>query len=325
MHRPLAIERVEDGLTVVRVPNLVPVPWRLKASYPWIQAVERWRLRTFLGKLPGEYRPSYRGTVNFDYTRPWLQGMNLSPRSVYICNDDFTLFALSQTAKNLVRRQIRACAKQACRTFITSKEYQDLVGLSGRATVLVPGHSHAVPATPPPLPKAPPIRVGFVGHIDKRLDLDLIQRAASDGELALHFIGKFDGESSRDRLNHMPNVHLHEPLFEADLFEWMLSMHVLWMPYALPKDWAESVTTPNKTLSYFATGRPIVVTGLSQAPEVDGVAADLYRGPEPISSFLKGVVARDTAACAEQRLVIGRRYTADQTFKPIAEALGVKF
>lgn len=317
------LREVEPNTHVWTVPHSIGVPWRFKAAFPWLAMFERHSVLKGLKSLPRCVAPPYHAHVQFDFSRPWLLGLGLAKNSAYICNDDFRLFAPNPQAALLIEKQIQECSALAGAVFITSEKYRSLVAAPNKTRLLIPGHSFKVPIEPHPTMPFPPMRVGFVGNIDKRLDFELIRLASMDSRIALHFIGNCDSETTRQNLLGLANLQISPPLYGDELFSWMASMHILWMPYNLPKEWASSVTTPNKTMSYFATGRPVVVCGLESAPAISSVRTYLYDKSTGLGDYFTGILASDTLENQRQRLSVAAEHTADKTFQSISQALGL--
>ncbi len=307
----------EPNLTVWRAPSSVHLPWRLTASLPQFSRLERLLTIRRIRKLPFLRDHSAEGLISFDFRRPWLLSSGIAVRTAFVCNDDFTLFAPSRRTAILIQNQIRESAALAQHVYITSEHYTALVAQPDKTTVIIPGHDYRVPNSPLPSPIHPPIRVGFVGNIDKRLDFKLIAEAGRCAGIELHFIGVCDSERTRLLLSEVPNLRIAPPLYGSNLFDWMLGMNVLWMPYKLPDAWALSVTLPNKTLSYLATGRPVIVSGLRAVTALGPGVILLYKREIPIGPYIHEVLRADTATIQRDRLNIALQHSAKNAFRPI--------
>jgi glycosyltransferase involved in cell wall biosynthesis len=180
----------------------------------------------------------------------------------------------------------------------------------------------APPNTRPPPSKAP--RIGFLGTIDERVDLGLVDRLAeARPNLEIVLAGGLVGITPWD-LPDRPNVHLLDSVTYADLPERVRSWDVAIVPFR--GDAATRRTEASGLLPCLATGRPIVTTphdevesyaerGLVKVVEAErfvaGVDAALREAGDPVFNAVRrmarnGVLARtswDRTCSAMMRLV----------------------
>jgi UDP-galactopyranose mutase len=113
-------------------------------------------------------------------------------------------------------------------------------------------------------------RIGYVGVIDERLDLELIgalARARSDWSFV--FVGpvtKIDAAS----LPQHPNIYYLGPKEYGELPQQIAGWDVAWMPFALND--ATRFISPTKTLEYLAAGKPVVSTPIADVVRPYGEA-----------------------------------------------------
>nr|WP_240335497.1 glycosyltransferase [Pseudotabrizicola algicola] len=142
-------------------------------------------------------------------------------------------------------------------------------------------------AIPDPADQAhlPGPRIGFVGVIDERIDLDLIAQAASElPELQFVMLGptaKIDPAS----LPHAKNIHWLGSKSYAELPAYMANWQAAWMPFALND--ATRFISPTKTPEFLSAGLQVVSTAvpdvvaeygqkrLVKIAEASSIAADL--------------------------------------------------
>jgi glycosyltransferase involved in cell wall biosynthesis len=132
---------------------------------------------------------------------------------------------------------------------------------------------------------------GFIGHINSRTDLALLE-AVADAEVSLLLIGPKDPsfEPGRfDRLAERPNVaYLGSRPFE-ELRSYLKLMDVGLVPYGSTE--FNKWSFPLKTLEYLAAGRPVVATSL---PAMRSLDTDLIALADTPSAFA-ALVAREAA------------------------------
>lgn len=104
-------------------------------------------------------------------------------------------------------------------------------------------------------------RLGYVGVIDERLDLDIIDRLAeARPDWAIVMVGPVVKISETD-LPRRPNLHyIGSRSYEA-LPAYLAHWDVALMPFALNE--ATRFISPTKTPEYLAAGRPVVSTGVT--------------------------------------------------------------
>lgn len=202
--------------------------------------------------------------------------------------------------------------------------------LSGRGTPVHhlphgvdPGRFRAAMLEQEPVPdalasRARP-RLGFVGKLEQRLDIDVLETLAGDvGSVTLVGPNELSPEQTARLVR--AGCHLDGPVPYAEVPRWLAGFDIALVPYR-PTRLVET-SRPLKLLEYLAAGLPVVATDIPAvrelAPEVasavgrDGFAravADLYDGT---------VVGADRAAARQRRA--GR--VSHLTWRRLAERLG---
>lgn len=142
------------------------------------------------------------------------------------------------------------------------------------------------PETPlsPLLAEFPSPRLGYIGVIDERLDLELLERlAVTQPEWSLVMVGpvrKIDPES----LPREPNIHYLGSQPYENLPQLLKGFDVCLMPFAL-NEATESIS-PTKALEYMATHRPVVSTAV---PDVVASWGDVVLIAEGHRSFVETI------------------------------------
>lgn len=171
---------------------------------------------------------------------------------------------------------------------------------NGCDTVPFDGLDQVAPARDVPLQG--PI-AGFVGHLNGRADLALLEGVADAG-LGLLLIGPRDPAFEPRRFTQLtarPNVAYLGPRAYADLPAYMQLIDVGLVPYRL--DEFNRLSFPMKTLEYLAAGRPVVATSL---PEIRALGTDLVTLADSPGQFA-AAAARQSTLAREPLLVTRRR------------------
>lgn len=117
-----------------------------------------------------------------------------------------------------------------------------------------------VTADPADQARIPHPRVGFAGVIDERLDVKLVEQAATDMPdvqfIMLGPVVKIDPAS----LPRRPNLHWLGSKSYAELPLYMANWDAGWMPFALNE--ATRYISPTKTPEFLAAGLPVVSTAI---------------------------------------------------------------
>ncbi len=176
-----------------------------------------------------------------------------------------------------------------------------------------------VDAAPDPtdVPLQAPI-AGFVGHLNSRTDLALLE-AIADGEASLLLIGPHDPNFEPDRfaaLAARPNVAALGPRRFEDLLPYLKAIDVGIVPYANTQFNRNSY--PMKTFEYLAAGKPVVSTPL---PAVRSLQTDLVATAEAPAEFAAAVLAAAAETRAPARIAARREFAARNSWQARAEQL----
>ncbi|MEZ0293193.1 MAG: glycosyltransferase [Solirubrobacteraceae bacterium] len=156
--------------------------------------------------------------------------------------------------------------------------------------------------TPPDVALDGPI-AGFIGHLNSRTDLALLEAVAERG-ISLLLIGSRDPDFEPERFERLaarPNVsHLGARPFES-LRSYLKVIDVGLVPYGDTE--FNKYSFPLKTLEYLAAGRPVVATSL---PAIRSLDTDLVTLADTPSAFAASV-AEDAPLARVPELVARRR------------------
>lgn len=225
------------------------------------------------------------------------------PTLVYDCVSNFS--AVAGMPKDVDHTEGQVC--QAATTVIVDCEYLNKKLSKKHSSVhqLGPGvdyRSFSAATEPTRLIK----RIAYFGLISDKLDVDLINLLAKhDWSIAL--IG-----DTRTSATFHPNVKILPPVDHADLPQTLAEYDALIIPY-IASEFMKGVI-PAKTFECFATGKPLIVTGLdSFSVYADMVITGTY---EEILGQLSNYSAAEDSLARQKRLQIAKandwRYRIDQ-------------
>jgi UDP-galactopyranose mutase len=134
----------------------------------------------------------------------------------------------------------------------------------------------------------PPVRLGFYGVIDERIDYDLIRGvAAAQSDWSLVMVGP-TAKVDVAALPRAQNIHYLGPKQYADLPSYVGGWDVAILPFA--RNEATRFISPTKTPEYLAAGRPVVSTSIRDVIRPYGQRG-LARIADSVSDFVAAVKA----------------------------------
>lgn len=318
--------------------RLVPVADRLARFTPWgppgpnrrgmrrpADAAIRRSVRRALGELGAE--PSMVVLACLDD----LFGVAPGARRVLYGTDDFvagaSLMGITESRLRLdERRRLAEADDVVAITPVLADRWRSL----GREPVLIPNGCDAElfagaddSPRPDDLVLAPPI-AGFVGHLSRRIDLELLEAVARRGQ-SLLLVGPEQAGYDKgrvDALRRLPNVQWVGPKPFTELPSYLGAIDVGLVPYA---DTAfNRGSFPLKTLEYLAAGRAVVATPL---PGVDWLATDLVTvaaGPEAFAAAVdRALSGQRSEAVVAARRALARRHSWAVRAESFADAVGL--
>jgi hypothetical protein len=158
--------------------------------------------------------------------------------------------------------------------------------------------------------------VGYLGSIDHRIDLRLVEAVARRRpDWSVVLVGPV-GDVSVDAVSRLPNVHLHGQVPAEQVPSVLAAFDVGVMPYAGID--MTRYTYPAKLHQYFAAGLPIASTGLPDLAEF----ADLVETGDGEGGFADAV-ARAAAGPdrASERRAVASRNTWESRYADLREAI----
>lgn len=258
-------------------------------------------------------------------------------RTVRYVTDDLVAGAslIRMSAARLARAE-RRMTTRADAVAVVSPGLRERVARLGRTATLVPNGCDVsayaavdeapLPADLPPELAEVPV-AGFVGHINARIDIALLEAVADTG-VPLVLVGprSADYEPGRwPRLIARPNVHWVGRKAYAELPSYLRVVDVGLTPYT---DSAfNRASFPLKTLEYLAAGRGVVTTDLPATAWLDAgplitVAASPGDFAAAVTAQLHG--AARTPELAERRRSFAARHDWSHRVRLLAELLGLE-
>lgn len=262
--------------------------------------------------------------------------------SVYECYDEYAAAThISRRQVEDIQRLERSILERADVVFTTSKRLYETRSSGRSSTYLVPnGVDFELFASaadglqePDDLRRIPHPRIGFIGKINRKLDLDLIDRMArSKPEWQIVLLGPCDdGKNFYEkevtaRFQSAKNVHFPGLRPLADLPEYLAGFDTCIIPYV-----REEITAsiyPLKVNEYLAGGKPVVATDFADLGEF----GDLVKVARSSDDFISAV-EEALSSEADRELVLRRQEMASANSwdaraaviqEKIAEALAAK-
>ena len=227
--------------------------------------------------------------------------------------DDFTEFDPKHELYHFARRQYPLLANLVDTIFVSSKANFDKFSGQGVPCYLVPpAVDESFIGEPSVLPHkvsgdAP--RLGYVGWIMDRTDLDLIGYIASSRPgWRLILVGpQYPADIlERSGLTVLPNVDYQGPLPQAEVPGFLRSLDVCLIPHR-DTPYSRSMG-PLKLYQYLASGRPVVATAIEGLELIRSnilVAANY----QSFVAHIETVLAEDTPEVAAERIEAARKHT----------------
>ncbi|WP_248961927.1 glycosyltransferase [Sphaerisporangium perillae] len=264
--------------------------------------------------------------------------LDVSPgaRKVRYVTDDLVAGAslIRMSASRLSAAEDRMTAR-ADAVAVVSPDLVERVARPGRTVTLVPngcdmsayiGIDEApLPADLPPELAGTPV-AGFVGHINARIDIALLEAVARTG-VPLVLVGPRSGDYEPERWPELigrPNVHWVGRKPYEELPSYLRLIDVGLTPYA---DSAfNRASFPLKTLEYLAAGRGVVSTDLPATAWLEaGPLIPVARTPADFAAAVTAELGTPrTAALAERRRALAAQHDWHQRVRLLADLLGLE-
>ncbi len=309
------LRQVQENLWIVSLPPLLPGRYysiTINRINQWLTT--RWS-RPYLRKL--------------ELTAPilWLYNPEQGPLighfnerlSVYHCIDEFA--ANTQGRK---RRIITALEQETLRqadiVFANSLLIYENKRPFNPHTYRIPSGADVEhfaraldPATPvhPAIARLPQPRIGYIGHINERLDYKVLEYLACQRpDWSLVFVGDtypwtMDAHLLR-QLRAFPNVHFLGRYPFSEIPTLVKGMDICLLPYV--DDERGRYRSPLKLYEYLAAGKPVVSTDHTEAREL-GEVVYLASTPETFLKRVAQALDQDSRERQRQRVAVAQRHS----------------
>ena len=217
--------------------------------------------------------------------------------AVYHCIDDFAAVGYPLTTKRAIARMEAAQCRKVDIIFARTAGLADAKRSHNPNTHLLPGgvdvahfNPARVPGPPASITALPRPRVGLVGTIDDRVDIDLLVHCAR-GLPKVTFV--FVGPVRRHRvdvrsLEELPNVRFLPPIPHSDVPALLSALDAGLIPYRI-NAYTQGLS-PIKLYEYMALGLPVVATDLPYLHrEAEHIC--IVQTPDEFALALRDVVA----------------------------------
>jgi len=145
-----------------------------------------------------------------------------------------------------------------------------------------------------------PPRVGYLGSIDDRFDISLMESVIKRlPEIDFHFIGRVVYKQVQQKLGIYTNVKFFPPVNSEDVPPIMAGMDVGIIPY-LKNDFTVAVY-PLKVNEYLSVGLPVIMTTFAELPEFSEIV-DFADDTETFVNCIKKSLSIDSEEKVNQRL-----------------------
>lgn len=164
---------------------------------------------------------------------------------------------------------------------------------------------------PTDLAQIPHPRIGYMGRISRKVDLELVFEVATRkpnlhwvfvGEARVGFVGDQDSHDALDKCAQLNNVHFLGPRAQKDMPAYMAHMDVNTMCYrASGGQWEAG--NPLKMFEYLAVGKPVVGTGLENVRRFGHVVDIPETTDQWIAAIERGLTQGGVGTVEQRRAV----------------------
>jgi glycosyltransferase involved in cell wall biosynthesis len=309
--------QVEDNLWTISLPPLLPGRY-YSATVNWVNQwlTAHW-IRPCLRKLGSDspilwlYNPEQGA----------LLGCFQERVSVYHCIDEFTVGTRGRKRRVIAMLEA-SLLRNVDLVFANSPMTYEKKRRLNSNTYRIPSGADTVhfaqvldPTFPihPAVAGLPQPRIGYVGHINDRLDYLVLEYLARQRPAwSLVFVGDtypwtMDAPQLRS-LRALPNVYFVGKYPFAEVPAFVKGMDVCLLPYV--NDERGQYRSPLKLYEYLAAGKPVVSTEHPEARELGDVVC-LASDPEAFVRLVDQALAEGSQGCRQRRVAVAQRHSWD--------------
>ncbi len=287
--------------------------------------IRRW-MRTSLKKL------GFTDTVYWNF-EPGLPGLAAGAKpalAVFHCVDDFSAIPYWWHNSGNQMGLEEACCKESDVVVCTGRNLVESRRKFNANIHFVPEGADvqafaaaAAGEVPPPASMAalPGRIIGYVGVIDFRLDVPLIEFMASKHpEWSFALVGPVKGDTmDLAGLRALSNVHFLGRQQLDDVPAFVKAMDVTLIPYVL-NDYTHHIF-PLKLYEYMAAGKPIVSSAMSEMLHYEGDEMAIGRTPEDFLAKVEAAIAEDSPERQAARIAKASTESWDARVEEVSEIL----
>lgn len=176
-------------------------------------------------------------------------------------------------------------------------------------------------AVPEGIASLPGKVVGYVGVIDFRLDVPLMERMAREHpDWSIALVGPVKGDTQdMTALRAMANVHFYGRQDLSDVPSFVKGMDVCLLPYIL-NDFTHHIF-PLKLYEYLAAGKPIISSAMDEMVPFDGRELVVARSHDEFIAAVARAIELETPELAAERREMARNQSWDDRVEQISDIL----
>lgn len=209
--------------------------------------------------------------INFEFDFYQIMRRNYYAYKIYYCYDEFPKMRRTNACVNRYKKKYQAwlyqiyenaVAKCADKCLVSHEPLKrKLKRVNSNTELFLHGHEFKSFYCKKSKKKTDLIKVGFMGYITYNVLVDWLLKIVKTQDMSLYLIGPME-KFEISRFHSYANFKHIPSLTGEKLFETLLEMNVLIIPYNHKLPQYEIQTASNKFFQYLATGSPIVISNM---------------------------------------------------------------
>lgn len=258
------VTEVEKNIVRCSISNWTIIPSRVAECMPIYKYINQTMLLRYLKKILAKVNINSGKLIlmNFNYDFYWFMKSNMFNSTMYLCCDDWPGMAPNRVFRELVKKQEFKVVNEADLCLAASYPLVNkLKKINPNTQLFLPGHDFIIDNNVHEHKKKKPIKIAYMGAINKNLEFELIEYAATRNDFEIHLIGPIE-RVNLEKLKRHNSLYVHSPLYGNDLKLYLETMAIFIIPYNVRQKNVEAVTAPNKLYKYLAVGKPVVISDM---------------------------------------------------------------
>jgi hypothetical protein len=292
---------VEDkggNIKRVAITNYFEPPFRIKSMIPGLTgALEGYYLGVLKGIL-SPYKSFKKILISFDYNFQAFMRDKIFDFKVYFCNDDFSHSSNNNRINAIVSNMEKNVATSAdCCFAVSHPLVEKIKAFNADTTLFFPGGEEVgSDGEFVPRPVASPIKVGYLGYINERIEYEWIKYAAENSDIEMHLAGPVTHNKAKwEELGKTGKVKFYDSLLGGQVGDFLRKMDVLIVPY-VRGPMVDAISVPNKFFNYLSAGKPVVISDL---PHFHDFGPGIVYKANSRETFLETLKKADKENCRE--------------------------